>query len=135
MPIRSLKHCREAPSPEDGTRLLVMRYWPRGVRKDRFDAWYRNLAPSVELLRAFKDLRESTADVEPPGPGHAGWEGLMRRYHAEMRAEQESLRELRERHRGGEVMTLLCGCHDPARCHRTDLASMILEPERYGLET
>ncbi len=51
MPIRIEKHCRKTPEPKDGTRLLVMRFWPRGVRKERFDAWMRELAPSVELLR------------------------------------------------------------------------------------
>ena len=40
MAILTTKHCREAPAPEDGTRILVMRYWPRGMRKERFDAWY-----------------------------------------------------------------------------------------------
>ena len=134
MPIRSLKHCREAPSAEDGTRVLVMRYWPRGVRSDRFDSWYRHLAPSVELLKAFKDLGETSPDAQAVGPGHAGWDQLMARYHAEMCDQQETLRELRERHSAGEVITLLCGCHDHARCHRTHLAGMILEPERFGLE-
>ncbi len=134
MPIQIEKHCREAPSAEDGTRLLVMRYWPRGVRKDRFDAWYRDLAPSVQLLKAFKDLREISADGRAVGPGHAGWDQLMARYHTEMRDQQESLRELRGRHARGEVFTLLCGCHEPARCHRSHLAGMILEPATYGLE-
>ena len=37
MPVLTDKHCRVVPAPEDGTRILVMRYWPRGVKKDRFD--------------------------------------------------------------------------------------------------
>jgi uncharacterized protein YeaO (DUF488 family) len=134
MPILTKKHCREAPLREDGTRILVMRYWPRGLRKARFDVWYRDLAPSADLLRAFKDLRETSPDSYAEGPGDADWDRLMMRYHAEMRIQQESLRELRERHTAGEVITLLCGCHDPARCHRTYLADMILEPEGYDLE-
>ncbi len=134
MAILTIKHCREAPSPEDGTRILVMRYWPRGMRKERFDAWYRHLAPSADLLKAFKVLRETSPDSYAEGPGDADWDRLMARYHAEMRVQRESLRELGERHTAGEVITLLCGCHDPARCHRTHLANMILDPERYGLE-
>jgi uncharacterized protein YeaO (DUF488 family) len=137
MPILTKKHCREAPLLEDGTRILVMRYWPRGVRKAQFDAWYRDLAPSVDLLREFKDLREISPDSYTAGPGNPDWDQLMARYHVEMRVQQESLRELRElreRHTSGEVITLLCGCHDPARCHRTYLADMILEPEGYDLE-
>jgi uncharacterized protein YeaO (DUF488 family) len=134
MPILTKKHCREAPLLEDGTRILVMRYWPRGVRKGQFDAWYRDLAPSADLLRAFKDLRAALPDSSTVGPGNPDWDRLMVRYYAEMRVQQESLRELRKRDTAGEVITLLCGCHDPARCHRTHLANMILEPERYGLE-
>ncbi len=26
----------------------------------------------------------------------------------------------------GETLTLLCACHDPARCHRTVLADLVL---------
>jgi uncharacterized protein YeaO (DUF488 family) len=133
MPILTVKHFREAPSPEDGTRILVMRYWPRGVRKERFDAWYRHLAPSADLLRAFKDLRETAPESYAEGPGDADWDRLMARYHAEMRIQQENFLELRERHTAGEVITLLCGCHDPGHCHRTHLAGMILEPEGYWL--
>ena len=30
------------------------------------------------------------------------------------------------RHESGETLTLLCACHDPARCHRTVLADLVL---------
>ena len=58
MPIQT-KRIYDAPSPSDGHRLLVMRVWPRGVRKDRVDAWDRGLAPSTELLA---DYRAKTID-------------------------------------------------------------------------
>ncbi len=134
MPILTMKHCREVPEPGDGTRILTMRYWPRGVRKERFHAWYRHLAPSAELLKTFKAFREAPPEGFAEGPGNPTWDRFMERYHEEMRDQQESLRELRRRHEAGETITLLCGCHDPARCHRTTLASMILEPERFGFE-
>jgi uncharacterized protein YeaO (DUF488 family) len=38
----------------DGKRILITRYYPRGIRKDNFDFWYRDLAPSRELLKSFK---------------------------------------------------------------------------------
>ena len=39
------------PVPEDGTRVLVDRVWPRGLRKDalRLDDWAKDVAPSTEL--------------------------------------------------------------------------------------
>lgn len=43
----------DAPSPDDGTRVLVDRLWPRGLAKAdaRIDAWPRALTPSTELPR------------------------------------------------------------------------------------
>ncbi|HYK69802.1 MAG TPA: DUF488 family protein [Streptosporangiaceae bacterium] len=41
----------DEPSPEDGTRVLVDRVWPRGLRKDaaRLDEWAKDVAPSTDL--------------------------------------------------------------------------------------
>ena len=41
----------DAPSPDDGARVLVDRIWPRGLRKDaaRLDSWDKDVAPSTEL--------------------------------------------------------------------------------------
>src|SRR5262245_54412711 len=41
----------EEPSSEDGTRVLVDRVWPRGLRKDaaRLDEWAKDVAPSTSL--------------------------------------------------------------------------------------
>ena len=39
--------------PEDGTRVLVDRIWPRGVSKARaqLDEWCQDIAPSTELRK------------------------------------------------------------------------------------
>jgi len=49
------KRVYEPPAPEDGTRVLVDRLWPRGVSKEdaRIDWWARELAPSDKLRRWF----------------------------------------------------------------------------------
>ena len=41
----------DPPESQDGTRVLVDRIWPRGLRKDaaRFDEWAKDVAPSTEL--------------------------------------------------------------------------------------
>ncbi len=80
MPILTAKHCRETPAPGDGARILTMRHWPRGVRKEHFDAWYRHLAPSPELLSTFLELRRAAGKGQDPGPGDPSWDGLMARY-------------------------------------------------------
>lgn len=50
-----LKRAYEKPSASDGTRVLVERLWPRGVKKEAaaLDAWLKDVAPSDALRRWF----------------------------------------------------------------------------------
>jgi len=43
----------DEPTSQDGTRVLVDRVWPRGLRKDeaRIDEWCKEAAPSTELRK------------------------------------------------------------------------------------
>jgi uncharacterized protein YeaO (DUF488 family) len=71
----------EEPSPADGTRVLVDRVWPRGLRKDaaRLDDWAKDVAPSTELRTwyhhdpaKFSEFRRRyTAELGGPGPREA----------------------------------------------------------------
>jgi uncharacterized protein YeaO (DUF488 family) len=110
------KRIYEAPVAADGTRVLTMRYWPRGIRKEKVDLWLRELAPAIPLLRAYLDGRITWAQYAP-------------RYLAglERPEAQAALAELRALARRGPV-TVLCGCADPERCHRTLLQRHLLEP-------
>ena len=66
------------PVPEDGTRVLVDRIWPRGLRKDaaHLDDWAKDVAPSSELRTwyehdpaKFGEFRDRyTAELAQPGP-------------------------------------------------------------------
>jgi uncharacterized protein YeaO (DUF488 family) len=49
------KRVYDSPAPEDGTRVLVDRLWPRGLAKEeaRIDWWAKELAPSDKLRRWF----------------------------------------------------------------------------------
>ena len=126
MPVLIEKHVRIYRSPEDGTRLLVMRFWPRGVQKDAVDHWLRDLAPSPGLLSECKQMRADLA-VQPSTQGdEAFWSWFTTAYWSEMREVAELISELRVRHEGGEVITLLCVCHDILQCHRSLLAELIL---------
>ncbi|PYN63780.1 MAG: DUF488 domain-containing protein [Candidatus Rokuibacteriota bacterium] len=102
-------------APADGTRVLIMRLWPRGIRKARVDVWLKELGPVVPLLRAFLD-------------GGLGWAAYRRRYLAGLtRPEaQEALGAVRALARRGPV-TLLCGCADETRCHRSLLRDYLLD--------
>jgi uncharacterized protein YeaO (DUF488 family) len=48
-----LRRVYDEPAAEDGTRVLVDRVWPRGLRKDqaRVDEWSKQVAPSTELRK------------------------------------------------------------------------------------
>lgn len=48
------KSAAEVTARQDGLRLYVTRYWPRGHGREECDEWLPNLAPSEKLLRAFQ---------------------------------------------------------------------------------
>src|ERR1041385_3605139 len=50
-----LKRAYEPPEPSDGTRILIDRLWPRGIKKSdaAIDRWLRDIAPSTDLRRWF----------------------------------------------------------------------------------
>jgi uncharacterized protein YeaO (DUF488 family) len=116
--IRTKRWC-DPIEREDGFRLLVCRYRPRGLpkAKETWDAWWADLGPSRELHAAFYGKHG------PP----IGWAEYRRRYLAEVAKKGERVRELAARSARGETITLLCSsaCLDPARCHRTLLADEI----------
>jgi uncharacterized protein YeaO (DUF488 family) len=109
------KRVYEPPAPSDGVRVLVMRYWPRGIRREKVDVWLRELAPVIPLLRSYLD-------------GAITWAQYQPRYRAGLRRPQAqtALAEVRRLARRGPV-TLLCGCPDPRRCHRTLLQRHLLD--------
>ncbi|UGT65391.1 DUF488 family protein [Nocardia gipuzkoensis] len=107
-PAFRVKRVYDTPDPDDGTRVLVDRLWPRGLTKAqaRVDRWPKALTPSTELRRWFH------ADRDARGPEFA------RRYRAELAAPdvQQYLRELRTMAAEGPV-TLLTAVQDPANSH------------------
>ena len=123
MPIKT-KRWNDPPEPDDGFRLLVCRLRPRGVAKASapWDDWWPDLGPSRALLD----------DFHGKGPSGVGlpWPDYVGRYVAEMGQPGAlwRIRDLARRAASGEALTLLCSsaCHDPARCHRTILAGLLV---------
>lgn len=103
-----LKRVYEPATPEDGTRFLVERLWPRGIKKESllFDAWLKDVAPTTELRQWF---------AHDP----AKWEDFQRKYFAELDVHAEALDPIRNAIRNGPV-TLLFSSHDVA--HNNALA-------------
>jgi uncharacterized protein YeaO (DUF488 family) len=118
MPVRT-RRWNDPGRTDDGLRILVCRYRPRGLPKGKetWDEWRRELGPSPELLAAFHGKRG------PP----LSWSEYRKRYLAEMRAQAAAIDELARRVGAGETITLLCSsaCTDPAHCHRTLLKDLV----------
>jgi uncharacterized protein YeaO (DUF488 family) len=95
-----VRRAYEAPTRNDGYRILVDRVWPRGVSREdlELDEWDRDLAPSTQLRKWF--------DHDP-----ARWKGFQRRYFDELRRKKDPIRRLLDRIRRGRV-TLVFGARD-----------------------
>ena len=119
----SIYEARER-SPEDGLRVLVMRQWPRGIRKDQADVWLRDAGPSRELLQAYQQ-------------GKLPWKEFEQRYRLEMLQERSwILDRLRHLEREHGVLTLLCHERIPPseHCHREVLVDLLSQGPRLGKE-
>jgi uncharacterized protein YeaO (DUF488 family) len=106
---------RDGPSEDEGFRVLIMRYWPRGVRRDRVDLWLKDAAPSQELLQAYSHEGLRRKDFE-------------RRYRSEILHDRPHvLDELRRLERAHGAITLLCHERIPPaeHCHREILAELL----------
>jgi uncharacterized protein YeaO (DUF488 family) len=79
-----LKRAYESPAPDDGTRILIDRLWPRGVKKAdaAIDEWMKDIAPSTGLRKWF-------------GHDPARWQEFRRRYQSEIRQHPDEFDRLR----------------------------------------
>lgn len=115
------KSVYEAPSDDDGFRVLVTRYWPRGVRKEATTLWISELGPERALIRRWKS-------------GEMSWGEFKAAYSLEHNGDGKkmALAELREAVKAVDsgVVTLLCACADDKRCHRSILKRMLDAAER-----
>jgi uncharacterized protein YeaO (DUF488 family) len=108
----------------EGLRLGTVRRPPRGVRKedyarrDYFDVWLPELAPSAPLV--------SFALSRPFTP--ARWKSYAARYRREMRAPtaQRLLRLLAALSASADF-SIGCYCPDESRCHRSLLRELLIE--------
>jgi uncharacterized protein YeaO (DUF488 family) len=112
----------EAAAAQDGTRVLVDRVWPRGMRKDdaHLDEWLRDVAPSTELRRWY-------------GHEPGRFAEFRRRYHAELRdsghrTAVEHLRDLA----GSGPLTLLTATRDVDRSQAAVLAEWLADARQAG---
>ncbi|HEX6243099.1 MAG TPA: DUF488 family protein [Polyangiales bacterium] len=125
--LKTRRWC-DASEPDDGFRVLISRYRPRGVStaEETWSGFMPQLGPSKALHAAVYGKAGSVA---------IDWETYAARYRDEMRAQGFWIHNLAELHARGETVTLLCSsaCTDEARCHRSLLRELIeAEAERIG---
>jgi uncharacterized protein YeaO (DUF488 family) len=109
--------------PGEGLRIGTVRRPPRGVRKadyarkDIYDVWFPNLAPSEPLLKAFF-----------PVVDEAAWRRFERRFRAEMKGPdaRHDLDLLAALSHSADF-AVGCYCADEARCHRGILRDLLTE--------
>ena len=107
-------------SPErssgEGVRLLVSRYWPRGVKKEVVDMWLKGLGTEPGLIAQWKSKS-------------IGWKEFSLSYIEGLNSTEsvKALTTLREviKEAGNTSVTLLCTCEEGQMCHRELLKEFI----------
>jgi len=110
-----LKRIYDPPEPSDGTRFLVDRLWPRGMKKEvlKLDSWLRDVAPSDVLRRWF---------AHDP----AKWNELRRRYYAELESNPQTWKPILQAAQQGDV-TLIYSARDAEHNNAVALKAFLEE--------
>jgi uncharacterized protein YeaO (DUF488 family) len=108
----------------EGLRIGTVRRPPRGVpkseyaKRDLYDVWLPNLAPSESLLKL---AQEAAA-----GDDARAWRGFVRRYRAEMKTpDNRALLDTLAALSHHVAFAVGCYCEDEARCHRSVLRELL----------
>ncbi len=102
------KSIYEAKEKSDGLRVLIARFYPRGVKKSHFDLWLRHASPEVALLKRYKS-------------GEVDWKEFSKEFRKQIRESPDSkqaIQDLVELLGKEKVVTLLCYEKEGVNCHR-----------------
>lgn len=117
-----IKRVYAAPDGADGTRVLVDRLWPRGMKKADadIDFWAKDAAPSAELRKIWH------ADPDAHDPSH--FEAFAESYRSELEAgaASEAVDHLVEMARETSRLTLLYAVRDELMNHAGVLRDEVL---------
>jgi len=109
-----VKRAYEEASTSDGFRILVDKYWPRGLSKQRarIDLWLREISPSDQLRKWYShDPRK--------------WESFQKKYADELLAKKALLDKVREIERTKGRVTLLFSSKEQRYNNAVALASLL----------
>ncbi|MGA8107813.1 MAG: DUF488 family protein [Acidobacteriaceae bacterium] len=109
---------------KEGLRIGTVRRPPRGVPKAEFakrnfyDVWLPNLAPSEDLVR----------EIMHADGGDAAWKKFERKYRAEMKEPEKSrILDMLAALSQQTNFSVGCYCEHEARCHRSILKNLLGE--------
>jgi uncharacterized protein YeaO (DUF488 family) len=113
--IVKVKRVYESIQRSDGTRFLVERLWPRGLKKEqlKLDAWLKAVAPSDSLRRWF-------------GHDPLKWNVFQKKYRAELSDHPDAWKPILEAAKRGHV-TLLYSSRDTEHNNALVLKSFLEE--------
>lgn len=108
-----IKRVYEAPSEDDGKRILVDRLWPRGLTKEKasVDLWLKDIAPTTPLRKWF-------------GHDPGKYEEFINRYVDELKNNKEQVSLLKDEIKKGPV-TLVYGAKDELHNEALVLKNML----------
>lgn len=101
------KSIYEPKSKSDGLRILITRYYPRGVKRDKFDLWIRGASPTRDLLKSYRQ-------------GSIDWSEFKKQFSKQLSSEEESKTAMNELFTLAKKksITLLCYEREGQNCHR-----------------
>jgi len=90
-----IKRIYEEPHPDDGSRILVDRLWPRGIRKEQANIhyWAKEIAPSNALRKWYQHDPDK-------------WDEFRQRYYDELNTKPEALETFKAQLTGDTVTFL-----------------------------
>ena len=117
------KSIYESKETQDGIRVLITRFYPRGIKKTNFDIWKKDLAPSQQLLKELKNNKKT-------------WVQFIDSFKSELEKNKESLQSIKELRQESKTnnVTLLCFEKEGDPCHRHLLKKIIQNPKYLKLD-
>jgi uncharacterized protein YeaO (DUF488 family) len=109
-----VKRVYDESAASDGSRFLVDRLWPRGLKKKSLalDGWFKEVAPSDRLRKWF-------------GHDAKKWKEFRKQYFAELRVKPETWQPIMEKSRRSDV-TLLYSARDSEHNNAVALRNFLI---------
>ena len=113
------KSIYDEKEPSDGTRILISRFYPRGVKRTHFDLWIRDASPEKPLL---KEYRDKAID----------WKVFSKKFRDQLKSSPSSLEAIKkiEELAKKDDVTLLCYEREGQKCHRLIVKSVVNQKTR-----